>query len=266
MHSHVSSSQAHHHQVTSDPASNQKTTESSGPIASDSLAAESVNAGGAFSDNANSTPSSVPGSKSTFANTDTSAATTLDPTPDAAGREEKSAWSETADLRGSAGGVKYAEGLGGQPEFSGSTGPSGYAGGPSGSASTTGSSGPSSSGATNTGYSSGAPSSSAGNAGYSSGSAGADTSREVGAGSSYGLSAGEGKPKGQNLQEGGFEGEAANVSDQPAEIGSENDPGRAAVQAFQTKDSAAYSGAGPREGVQEKGTGGYEALGSEEQA
>ena len=164
--------------------------------------------------------------------------------------------------------MKYAEGLGGQPEFPGSTGPSGYAGGPSGSATTTGTSGQPSSGAGNTGYSSGAPSSSAGNASYSSGSTSADTSREVGAGSSYGLGAGEGKPKGQNLQEGGFEGEAANVSGQPAEIGSENDPGRAAVQAFQTKDAAAYSGAGPREGVENsgRGTGEYEALGSEEQA
>ena len=161
--------------------------------------------------------------------------------------------------------MRYAEGVGGQPDFPGSTGPSGYAGGPSGSSTATGSSGAPSSGAGND-NSSGALSSQAGNAGYSSGSADTNTSREVGAGSSYGLGSGEGKPKGQNLQEGGFEGEAANVSGKPVEIGSENDPGRAALQAFQTKDAAAYSGAGPRQEVEGKGTGEYEVLGSEEQA
>ena len=157
------------------------------------------------------------------------------------GREEQDAWRETADLRGSAGGVKYAEGLGGQPDFPGAHVPSGYRGGPSG-----------------------ASGGNAGNASYS--SSGAEPGREVAAGSADGAAGEKSKPKGRNLQEGGFEGEGANVSGKPAEIGSDMDPGRAALQSFENRNSAAQGGgAAGREG-EVGGTGGYDALGSDQQA
>jgi len=62
--------------------------EGSGAIASDSLAAESSNAGGEFSKNRDSEPLGVSGSNSTFANEDTSAARRLDPTRDAEARPD----------------------------------------------------------------------------------------------------------------------------------------------------------------------------------
>jgi len=62
--------------------------EGSGAIASDSLAAESSNAGGGFSENRDSEPLGVSGANSTFANEDTSAARRLDPTSDAEARPD----------------------------------------------------------------------------------------------------------------------------------------------------------------------------------
>jgi len=62
--------------------------EGSGPIASDSLAAESSNAGGAFRENRDSEPLGVSGSNSTLANEDTSAARRIDPVPAAKDRPD----------------------------------------------------------------------------------------------------------------------------------------------------------------------------------
>ena len=254
-------------QNTTDPRAQDPNSESSGPVAADSLAAESFQSGGAYASNPNATPSGVEGSKSTLANTDTSAATTLDPTPDAAEREAKSAWSETADLRGSAGGLKYAEGVGGQPDFPGALNASGYSGAPSG----TGSGSGAGSGVASYAGSSARTGASGGSSGYGrSGSGGESgggsediTSGTQSSGTSGGINPGEGKPKGKNLTEGGFEGEAANAG--YVEIGSDEDPGRLAVQGFQNQNAAARGGAGPTQRELQTESG-YDELRSEEQA
>lgn len=75
--------------------------EGAGAVASDSLAAESTRSGGAFSENRDSEPLGVSGSNSTFANTDTSGASTLGPAPD-------------AEARGDAGTESYPRSVGGQ--------------------------------------------------------------------------------------------------------------------------------------------------------
>jgi hypothetical protein len=61
--------------------------ENAGAVAADSLAAESTRAGGAFSENRGSEPMGVKGSNSTFANTDTSGAETLEAAPNSQTRK-----------------------------------------------------------------------------------------------------------------------------------------------------------------------------------
>ncbi|KAL8980296.1 MAG: hypothetical protein Q9177_005921, partial [Variospora cf. flavescens] len=116
--------------VTTDPSSTLNPThEPTGPIASDSLAAESTRANGAFASNRDLAPQSVSGSSSTFNNTDTSGVTaTLEPAPDAAERKAKEAWREVPDEARGAAGQKYPEGAGGV-EFPGVHSEHGYAGG-----------------------------------------------------------------------------------------------------------------------------------------
>ncbi|KAB8073187.1 hypothetical protein BDV29DRAFT_176025 [Aspergillus leporis] len=80
---HVSSTK-----VTTDPeASRNPIQESSGPVAGDSLAAESANKGGTYSQNRGAQPLGVSGSKSTLNTKDTSAASELPPAPTGAARE-----------------------------------------------------------------------------------------------------------------------------------------------------------------------------------
>lgn len=61
--------------------------ERAGAIASDSLAAESTRAGGDFSKNRGNEPLGVAGANSTFANTNTSGADTLEPAPNSKSRK-----------------------------------------------------------------------------------------------------------------------------------------------------------------------------------
>jgi hypothetical protein len=102
--------------------------EGPGPIAADSLAAESYRNHGKFADNPDAAPSSVKGDASTFADQDTSSAKVLPPTPDAEARESQEAWNESSKLKG-ASGLKYPEGSGGPPKFSGAHDEHGYRGG-----------------------------------------------------------------------------------------------------------------------------------------
>jgi len=69
------------------------------------------------------------------------------------------------------------------------------------------------------------------------------------------------KPKGANLTEGGFEGDEPNASFN-TDIGSDNDPGRAALNRLQrqTHESALDAGAPTRQGEVQQGTGGYDPL------
>ncbi|KAK2764437.1 hypothetical protein FQN54_009131 [Arachnomyces sp. PD_36] len=78
-----------------DPARyNDPRQEGAGPVASDSLAADSTRSGGAFSQNRDAQPLGVSGSHSTFANEDTSSATRLDAAPDAEARKARDDWSD----------------------------------------------------------------------------------------------------------------------------------------------------------------------------
>lgn len=238
------------------------------------MAAESVRSGGAFAQNPNSTPSGVEGSKSTLNTTDTSAATKLDPAPDAAEREAKSAWSEAADARG-IGGLKYAEGVGGQGKAPGATNASGYSGATSGGSSSgpSGSTGEASSGNTGGAFSGSTDGGSSGGTGGSGGlEETANTAATMTGGSSStpqedlttmnSLIGGAQKPKGKNLTEGGFEGEAQNNE---FDIGSDKDPGRQAVRGFQNQNASVAGGAGPAQSKLNNETP-YDALGSDQQA
>lgn len=86
--------------------------EGAGPVASDSLAADSSRDGGGFSENRNSEPQGVSGSNSTFANTNVSGATRLDPASDAEARLAQEDWEEERKL--GAGANTYPAGLGDQ--------------------------------------------------------------------------------------------------------------------------------------------------------
>lgn len=172
------------------------------------------------------------------------------------------------------GGAKYAEAVGGQPELRGATSAAGYTGGPSGERTNTdptASGGGVLGGRSSEGYSgSGAGSSGGDGSGSSkgySGAAGADGGepRNADAAPTYVASvvgAAGGKPKGANLTEGGFEGEAKNNE---AEVGSDDDPGRAALLAAQSTNASAAGGTGPIQKELDNQTG-YDALRSEERA
>jgi len=90
----------------------QTINESTGAVASDSLAAESTRSGGGFSSNPNSTPLGVSGSNSTFANTNTSGATRLDPASDAETRMAQEDWAEERKV--GSGATSYPNAAGGQ--------------------------------------------------------------------------------------------------------------------------------------------------------
>lgn len=76
------------------------------------------------------------------------------------------------------------------------------------------------------------------------------------------------KPKGRNIQEGGFDSDDAQNASFSGEIGTENDPGRIAEQRFQrvNADAAHDAGSGPRQKGIESGGVGYGNLDSDEQA
>ncbi|MCJ1455441.1 hypothetical protein MMC28_005796 [Mycoblastus sanguinarius] len=260
-------------QNTSDPERyTNPTKEGAGAVASDSLAAESARSGGGFGANRDSNPLSVEGGKSTLTNTDTSAATTLAPAPDAAEREAKAAWSETADEAKGPGGQKYPEGAGGQPDFPGQHSLNGYAGGPTKAKEEVGGEGNYLRGPTG-------PSSSAGTTGESS-----DDSNTSGSGAKSGPTENafegsapgyvasvvsepnnSGKPKGKNITEGGFDDDPSKNASFTSEIGSEQDPGRQAELDVQKKAQSASGGTGPRQGMGESDNSQYDILETDQQ-
>ena len=76
-------------------------------------------------------------------------------------------------------------------------------------------------------------------------------------------SAGQTKPKGKNLTEGGFDDDPKNNASFNSDIGTENDPGKAAELQFQ-KQQAATVGSGPRQsGI--TGDGQYDILETDQQ-
>ncbi|CAL8575631.1 hypothetical protein XPA_001544 [Xanthoria parietina] len=258
--------------------------EGAGAIASDSLAAESTRSGGAFSSNRDAAPQSVSGSSSTLNNTDISGARVLDAAPDAAEREAKEAWREVPDDARGVAGQKYPEGAG-NVDFSGShNNADGYVGGPSAAKREVGESGYTPSGIrggaapvgssglhddddddnyTPSGIRGGAAPGSGGNDDDDNNNSGKDTtssSTKADAAPGYVASvhsvpAQSGKPHGKNITEGGseFDDDAKNTSFS-AEIGSKEDPGRAAEEQFQTTTQTSAGGKGkPQSGLTKDG-------------
>ena len=256
-------------QHTSDPEAYQNPIkEGAGAVASDSLAAESARSGGGFGDNRDSNPLSVSGSHSTFANEDTSGATTLPPARDAQTRDNQQ--NQTGA------GEKYPEGAGGQGSFPGSHAGGTYSGGPSGakSGSQDSSKGDSysnqeSGGAfSDSGASKPDPdkiSSSTGNPSSATSGTGGSGSGSGETGSTGGSDRGQGgesdapgyvssvtqplntlKPKG-NVTEGSDE-DFKGPNSQDADIGSEDDPGRRAELEFQKMTQQSAGSTTPKQG------------------
>jgi len=200
--------------VTTDPrAAQQPIEEPTGPVPTDSLAAESVRQGGAFSQNRGAQPEDV--SASQLKNTN-SASTTLPSAPVGGLREDRHAQE------------KYPDALGGQGKYPGAhLASSGYAGGPTSAKQDMG---------INTGNQAHASGSSQYNAGQA---------------PSYVADVTDGyqhsKPDGRNIGHGGFSSDDKNASFD-SEIGSEQDPGRAAINKFQRTNAKSAPDAGvPRQ-------------------
>jgi hypothetical protein len=251
-------------------------TEPAGPIASDSLAAQSIKSGGDFAANdpSNPQPSSVPGAKSTLTNEDTSGAVPLPPASSGAAREAKNTLGLGPDERGVSG-VKYPEGAG-QPEFSGTTtSEGGYYGGPSSSrpsqgydtSATTGSEAPLSAtgGLPSTSSTSGSSAMPSGSGPSSGVRPYVDQAPNYAARTAGNIvQQGELQPKGENLTEGGIPETKTFLGD----VGGPHDPGRVAEQGFE-KINASVAG-GTVGGRQVQGTGedkgGFEVLSGNERA
>jgi hypothetical protein len=221
--------------------------EGPGPIAADSLAAESTRSGGSFSENKDSEPLGVKGANSTFANTDISSATILPPAPDAEARQAQNDWDETSRLKGEAG-IKYPEALGGQPDYPGAHTAEGYVGGPT-SAKT--------------------EMQQEGTRTYQTSFGESDGRRsDVDAAPTYISAAADpvqGGPKVNNIKEGGFDANAPNASF-TSDVGLNKDPGREAEGKFQHEVAGTGAAAGlPRQKWLDDREG-FEVLGRDETA
>jgi len=201
--------------VTTDPlASKQPIEEPSGPVPNDSLAAESVKKGGAFSQNRGAQPQ---GYSSSQLKNPGSASETLSSAPVGSLREDRHAQQ------------KYPEALGGQGDFPGAHLPtSGYTGGPTAAKQ-------------DLGISSTGQSTASGSSQYNAGQA-----------PSYVADVTDGyqhtKPDGRNVHEGGFSFDDAKNASFNSEIGSDQDPGRAAINKFQRTNAESGPDAGaPRQ-------------------
>ena len=194
--------------VTTDPlASQQPIEEPSGPVPNDSLAAESVRHGGAFSENRGAQPANF--SSSQLKNPG-SASETLSSVPVGGLREDRNAQQ------------KYPEALGGQGDFPG-THISGYAGGPTAAKQQMG---------INTGNQT-ASGSSQYNAGQAPSYVADVTDGYQGT-----------KPDGRNIKEGGFASNDAKNASFTTEIGSDQDPAREAINKFQRTNAESGPDAG----------------------
>lgn len=169
--------------------------------------------------------SKQPSSSTTTNTTDTSGARELAPAPDAEAREAQEGWSESASLNAGKGLGKEA-GVGPTYNTSGKETFSATRGNETGSST-----------------------------GVTGGYAGAAESAQ---------DPGVFKPKGNNINEGGFPKDSQNASFNNAEIGSKDDPGRVAEQNFAQKNAKA-PGDGVREGQVSDSTV-YDALKSSENA
>jgi hypothetical protein len=219
--------------VTKDPAAKQEKPEAVGVVTSDSLAAESLKGSGSFGEgNPHAAASKQPSKSTTTNNTDTSGATTLPPAVDAEAREAREGWSEEQQLNA---GKDLGKDAGIGPTYNVSTGS-----GAAGSGGSGGYRGP----------------------GAAFDASGADTAPTGGyAGAADQARApGEFKPKGANLTEtDNLEGKGAFP-----EVGTENDPARAAEQDLGKRNALPGGAAGGSKDL--SGPGGdskFSALGDE---
>lgn len=262
---------------TNPPRDTSPPTEPTGPIASDSLAADSLRSGGDFaaSDPSHPQPLGVKGASSTLANTDTSGAEPLPPASSGAARERAELKGLGPDERGHTG-VKYPDAE--AAAFEGTTtSEGGYYGGPSdggsgggaaaagasdfgGAGSSSSTDGPritSSTSATkvkDTNLESGPP-------------AGAGVRPHVDAAPNYAgrvsgaiSSEGEFQPKGEDLTEGGI----PETKTFTGNVGGASDPGRIAEERFEKINAnVAGGGASAGRGAGETDQGQFGVLDSE---
>ncbi|KAF1849344.1 uncharacterized protein K460DRAFT_365231 [Cucurbitaria berberidis CBS 394.84] len=217
----------HHGQkVTTDPESTRNPIqEGVGTVTSDSLAADSINEGGSFGKgNPKAAASKQPSSSTTTNTTDTSNAKTLDPAIDAHSREAQEGWSEEKSYQ-SAKGLGKESGVG--PTYN-STG----------------------SGVNSAGDKRGV------STGTSDGFDGVQGNiAPAGVYAKQDLDSGVYKPKGKNVTE----DKELKGNSKFAEIGSKDDPARAAELAFAKRDAAA-SGAGSNGDIAQGGESKFSGL------
>ena len=161
----------------------------------------------------------------------------LDAAPDAAEREAKEAWREVPDEARGASGQKYPEGAG-SVNFSGVHNKHGYYGGPTHAKKEVGEIGYAPSGIRG----GAAPGSNDDSGESNTSSSKADPAPGYVA-SVYSEPAQTGKPHGKNITEGGFDSDDSKNASFTSDIGSKDDPGRAAEGQFQT---TAQTPAGPK--------------------
>ncbi|KAF3490765.1 uncharacterized protein GIQ15_00282 [Arthroderma uncinatum] len=209
-----------------------------GPITADSLAAESVRAGGKFADNKDSQPLGVKGGNSTFANTDTSAASKLQAAPDAEARLAEAEWGN------------------GRPQTRSQTKPQGH-----GQAKTHEDAHQHNQSKSVAGSGSGSGSGSG--QGNSSGSSVPTAPHYIDPvlGNMQGS-----KPKGKNLTEGGFNDDPSKNVSFNTDIGSKEDPGLQAEREIENMNAQNVSGQGLMSGGEKKTSSSYDVLGSEQDA
>ncbi|KAL3468018.1 hypothetical protein BJX64DRAFT_282904 [Aspergillus heterothallicus] len=242
--------------ITTDPASERPIQEPSGPVVGDSLAAESFNHGGAYSENRGANPLGVTGKNTTTNVTDTSAAREIPSAANARERDEPSTKQ------------RYPDALGGQAEYPGTHVPeTGYVGGSTAAKKDLGvgqkeyhasekltqsSNKPSQSQQQSTGAGARASGS-----GYQTRSATAAQQKQQ----QYSTAA-AGQGSGH---QGDFPSDPKYNASFNSEIGSEDDPGRLAEQKFQRREAETVAGAAAP--TQKKGAGDgtwYEPLSSDQ--
>ena len=250
-------------QNTSDPEARNPVNEGTGAIASDSLAAESINSGGKFGENPGAAPLSVSGSNSTFKTSDTSGATTLPPAPNATERVTEAAHHNATDEDRGPGGQKYPEGLGGQGTFDGQHNADGYAGGASSAKQEVSEQNGGENLYQASGIRGGGTDDDVTEEGDKGDFNGSPTNTAPTYVSSLKPDAAE-KPKGKNITEGGFDSDPSNNASFNNEIGTENDPGRAAEQKFQTTAQSASGATGPKQKLGDSDKSQYDVLQSEQ--
>lgn len=205
--------------VTQVPEAARNPVRESGSVINDSLAAESTRSGGAYSQNRRAEPLGVAGNQSTLNNTDTSGANELSSASSGATREDRDKQE------------RYPEALGGQGNFPGTHVPeTGYTGG-------------STAAKQSMGINQGAyPASQKVSQSESESESQSQPQAAEASGSGYRSEYNGGqappyiqhvtgqlrntKPKGKNLQEGGFDSDPNNNASFTSEIGSDQDPGR----------------------------------------